>query len=64
MRFASQFQPAGTGSYLRTHLGRTPRFDNSKIRNDFGITFRTSADSIADTLIDLAKWGHIPTAQA
>ena len=60
MRVASYMQPSGIGSYLRTHLGRAPRFDNSKIRGDLGITFRTPAQSITDTLADLTTWGHIP----
>jgi dihydroflavonol-4-reductase len=64
MRVASYFQPTGIGSYLRTHLDRVPRFDNSKIKKDLGITFRSPADSIADTLTDLAKWGHIPAPKA
>lgn len=64
MKLASYTQPSGAGSYLRTHLGRNVRFDNSKIKKELGITFRAPADSIRDTLRDLAKWGHIPAAQA
>lgn len=60
MKIASYTQSAGVGSYLRTHLGRNPRFDNSKIKKDLGITFRSSVDSVSDTLEDLSKWGHIP----
>lgn len=63
MHLASYTQPSGVGSYLRTHLGRVPRFDNSKIRNDLGITFRSPSESIKDTLTDLSKWQHIPPAQ-
>jgi dihydroflavonol-4-reductase len=63
MKLASYTQPPGVGSYLRTHLGRKLRFDNSRIRKDFGFTFRTPAESIKDTLRDLAKWGHIPPSQ-
>jgi dihydroflavonol-4-reductase len=59
MRLASYAQPKGVGSYLRTHLGRHPRFDTGKIRRELGITFRPVADSIRDTLADLARWGHI-----
>lgn len=55
----SWFQPKGTGSYLRTHLGRTPRYDTSKIQDELGITFRPAATSILDTLDDLEKWGHL-----
>lgn len=59
MKIASHAQPVGVGSYLRTHLGRTPRFDNAKIRTALGITFRTPERSISDTLADLERWGHI-----
>lgn len=57
--FASWAQPKGTGTYLRTHLGRTPRFDNSKIRLELGVTFRPAAESILDTAADLRRWGHL-----
>jgi dihydroflavonol-4-reductase len=60
MKLMSYTQPAGIGSYLRTHLGRIPRFDNSKIRNELSITFKPPAASLTDTLADLSKWGHIP----
>ncbi len=63
MKLASLTQPAGVGSYLRTHLGRVPRFNNAKARSDLGIWFRDVEGSIKDSLVDLAKWGHIPPAQ-
>jgi dihydroflavonol-4-reductase len=59
MKLASWFQPQGVGSYLRTHLGRTPRFDNSKIKADLGLTFRDVPQTITDTAHDLIKWGHV-----
>jgi dihydroflavonol-4-reductase len=64
MKLASHGQPTGVGSYLRTHLGRVPRFDNSKARRELGSNFRPVADSIADTLADLARWDHIKTSTA
>ncbi|MFM2422259.1 MAG: hypothetical protein RL291_789 [Pseudomonadota bacterium] len=63
VKATSYAQPAGVGSYLRTHLGRTPRFDTSKIQRDLGITFRNVNDTITDTLADLASAGHIAPAQ-
>lgn len=60
MKLLSYTQPSGVGSYLRTHLGRHVRFDNAKIRKDLGVRFRAPRDSIADTLADLSRWGHIP----
>jgi dihydroflavonol-4-reductase len=59
MKLASYAQPVGVGSFLRTHLGRAPRFDNSKIKADLGITFRTPEQSMKDTFTDLERWGHI-----
>jgi dihydroflavonol-4-reductase len=66
MKLASHAQPAGVGSYLRTNLGRVPRFDNSKARRELGSGFRPVAGTIADTLADLAARGHIepPAANA
>ena len=60
MKLVSYTQPQGVGSYLRTHLGRVPRFDHSKSVRDLGLRYRTPETSIRDTLADLAKWGHIP----
>lgn len=59
MRFASYTQPKGTGSYLRSHLGRVPRYDATKSTRDLGLIYRPVAQTLTDTLADLAKWGHI-----
>lgn len=59
-RLAGYFQPKGVRSYLRTHLGRTPRFDNGKIQRDLAIEFRDVDTTIVDTALDLARWGHVP----
>ena len=59
-RLVSLFQPSGQGSYLRTHLGRGFRFDNSKIRRELGMQFRDVRASILETLEDLKRWGHLP----
>lgn len=63
-KLGSYLQPKGVGSYLRTHLGRVPRFDNGKIQRELGLHFRAIDQSILDTMNDLAKWGHGPAAQA
>ncbi len=57
---SSYFYPKGTGSYLRTHIGRTPQFDHTKIRQELGLEFIPVADTIRDTTNDLIAWGHIP----
>jgi nucleoside-diphosphate-sugar epimerase len=58
MRLASYTQQKGVGSYLRTHLGRVPRYDTTKIRTELGVTFRPVHQTILDTIADLARWGH------
>ena len=34
VKLGSYLQPKGVGSYLRTHVGRVPRYDTSKIRRE------------------------------
>jgi dihydroflavonol-4-reductase len=58
-KLASFAQPKGVGVYLRTHLGRHPRFDNGKSRRELGITYRSPDTALSDTLADLVRWGHI-----
>ncbi|MGL4489612.1 MAG: NAD-dependent epimerase/dehydratase family protein, partial [Rhizobiaceae bacterium] len=60
MKLASYAQPVGIGSYLRTHLGRVPRFSHEKAVRELGIHFMTPEASIKDTLADMSRWGHIP----
>jgi dihydroflavonol-4-reductase len=59
VKIASWAQPKGVGQYLRSHVGRVPRFDNSKIRRDLGLDFRPVERTILDTAADLVRWGHV-----
>lgn len=59
VKVSSYLQPRGVGSYLRTHVGRVPRFDHGKIQRDLGLSFRKVEQSILDTVEDLKKWGHL-----
>lgn len=59
VRLLSYVQPAGVGSYLRTHIGRVPNYDNGKIRRELGQAFRPARESVLDTLADLRHWGHL-----
>lgn len=59
VKLASYLQPPGVGQYLRTHVGRVPRFDNSRIQRELGVTFRPIEDTLQDTMADLERWGHI-----
>lgn len=55
----SYFQPKSTGTYLRTHIGRVPNFDNSKIKNTLGLEFMPMEQSLKDTVEDLLGWQHL-----
>lgn len=59
VRLSSYLQPKGVGSYLRTHVGRIPHYDTTKVRNELGLAFRPVETSILETLEDLARQGHI-----
>jgi dihydroflavonol-4-reductase len=59
VKLNSYMQPSGVGSYLRTHIGRVPRYDASKARRELGMTFRPSYETVIDTARDLEKHGHI-----
>ena len=59
VRLSSYTQPKGVGSDLRTHVGRTPRFDHGKLVRELGIRFLPLEQTIAETLKDLDKWGHL-----
>jgi dihydroflavonol-4-reductase len=59
VQLSSYLQPKGVGSYLRTYVGRVPRYDTSKVKRELGLSFRPVETSILDTLEDLAKQGHV-----
>jgi dihydroflavonol-4-reductase len=59
VRLSSYLQPKGVGSYLRTHVGRVPRYETSKVRKELAASFRPVETSILDTLEDLARQGHV-----
>jgi dihydroflavonol-4-reductase len=60
VRLGSYLQSKGVGSYLRTHVGRVPRYDTTKIRRELGVQFRPLEQTIVDTMVDLQRWGHLP----
>ena len=55
-------QPKGAASYLKTHVGRVPRYDTTKIRTELGMTFRPISQTILQTMTDLERWGHLRSA--
>ena len=56
---AAATQPKGVASYLRSHLGRVVRYDNSKVQRELSLRFRPLEESLGDTLADLVRWGHV-----
>ena len=64
VRLASWLQPKGVGGYLRTHVGRVPRYDASKVQRELGMRFRPPEESVLDTVSDLQRWGHVPAASS
>lgn len=59
VRLASYLQPAGVGSYLRTHLGRDMLWSNAKAREQLGVEFRPARESIVAAVEDLLRHGHL-----
>jgi dihydroflavonol-4-reductase len=59
VRLNSYAQPKGVGSYLRTHIGRVPRYDTRKAREELGLTFRPTRETVVDTARDLEAHGRI-----
>lgn len=58
-RLVVGFQPPGTRSYMKNHLGGRMRFDNSKARDELGLGFRDVDQTILETMDDLERWGHL-----
>jgi dihydroflavonol-4-reductase len=63
VKLLSYTQPAGTGSYMRTHLGKVMRYDNAKIRRELSVRFRPARESVVAAVEDLVRWGHLAKAR-
>jgi len=59
VKVSSHFQGGGVGSYLRTNVGRLMHFDNTKIKQDLGMTYMDINQSIYDTIDTMIKNGHL-----
>lgn len=55
----SYTQPKDTGTYIRINVGRTMRYDNSKIRKELGLSFIPFKESLIEAVNDMVKWGHL-----
>ncbi len=56
MKLLSYTQPKGSGTYMRTHIGKTMRYDNSKVKQELGMEFISAKESIIAAIEDLLKW--------
>jgi NAD dependent epimerase/dehydratase family len=63
VKFGARFQDAGTGSYLKTNIGRVPEYDHSKVEG-LGLVFRDVRTSVLDTCRDLIARGFVPDLSA
>jgi len=52
-------QPKGIRTFVRTHVGRNVHYDNTKIREELGMTFRPATESIREAAEDLIRWKHV-----
>jgi len=59
MKLLSFTQPKDTGTYIRTNVGRTFRYDNAKIKRELGLSFMDVKESIIEAVKDMEKWGHL-----
>jgi dihydroflavonol-4-reductase len=59
VRLNAYSQPPGVGSYLRTHIGRVPRYDTTKARQELGLSLRPTRETVLDTARDLERQGHL-----
>jgi dihydroflavonol-4-reductase len=59
VKLLSYTQPSGAGDFIRSHLGKTMRISNAKIRAELGMEFRPVRDTLVDTVEDLIRQGHL-----
>ena len=52
-------RPKGIKTFVRTHVGRSVHYDNTKIREELGMTFRPVKESILEAAVDLIRWKHV-----
>lgn len=59
VKLSTYTRSTGVGSYLRTHVGRVPRYDNRKVQRELGLRFRPIEDTIRDTMWSLTERGDL-----
>lgn len=60
MRVLSWTQPKNTGTFIRTHIGRSVHYSNAKIQRELGLTFKPVEESIVEAAEDLIRHAHLP----
>ncbi len=51
--------PRDTGTYIRTHIGRSIRYGCGKIKQDLGMSFMPVMESILEAVEDMISKGHL-----
>jgi len=64
MKLLSYTQPKGSGSYMRSHIGKDMRYNNAKVKSELGLEFISAKESIQAAIADLFKWNHLKQKQA
>ncbi len=59
MKALSWTLPRDTGTYIRTHIGRSIRYGCGKIKQDLGISFRPVRESLLEAVEDMVSKGHL-----
>jgi dihydroflavonol-4-reductase len=52
-------RPKGVRTFVRTHVGRSVQYNNTKIREELGMTFHPVKESIREAVEDLLRWKHV-----
>ena len=52
-------RPKGVRTFVRTHVGRSVQYNNTKIREELGMTFHPVKESILEAVEDLLRWKHV-----
>ncbi len=60
LKLGSYFETKDVGQYMRSNVGQLFEFDNSKIKTDLEMEFRTVDETILSSVKTLIKWGRLP----
>ncbi|MDP8304903.1 MAG: aldehyde reductase [Candidatus Chlorobium antarcticum] len=60
MKVLSWTQPRNTGTFIRTHIGHSVHYSNTRIQQELGLTFKPVEESIIEAVEDLIRHLHLP----